>query len=119
VLVAEIGLDPLHAEDQPPERFQGLPRFPGVTRDLSMVCAEGLAAGEVESRIRGAGGELLREAQVIDRYAGAPVPAGFVSLTVRLLFQHPERTLTSEEVQASVEDVIRELRSLGAEIRGE
>jgi phenylalanyl-tRNA synthetase beta subunit len=36
-----------------------------------------------------------------------------------LLYQHPERTLTSEEVQASVEAVIRELRKAGLEIRGE
>jgi phenylalanyl-tRNA synthetase beta chain len=102
-----------------PVRFQALPRFPGVSRDLSLLCPEGLAAVEIEARIRRAGGGLLREAQVVDRYQSPTFPPGYVSLTLSLRYQHPERTLTSEEVQASVENVIRELRSAGAEIRGE
>jgi phenylalanyl-tRNA synthetase beta subunit len=54
-----------------------------------------------------------------DRYDRPPVPAGKVSLTVSLRYQDPERTLTGEEVQASVEGVIRQLRAAGLEIRGE
>jgi phenylalanyl-tRNA synthetase beta chain len=119
VLLAEISLDGVLGAEVGPVRFQPLPRFPGVTRDLSLLCPEGLAAAEIEARIRRAGGGLLREAQVVDRYQSPTFPPGYVSLTVSLRYQHPERTLTSEEVQASVEDVIRELRSAGAEIRGE
>ena len=47
------------------------------------------------------------------------VPAGKVSLMLGLRYQRPERTLTSEEVQVSVEAVIRGLRAAGLEIRGE
>jgi phenylalanyl-tRNA synthetase beta chain len=119
VLLAEIGLDTLLAEAVAPARFQALPRFPGASRDLSINCEEGRTAAEIEAAIRRAGGALLREAQVVDWYVGPNIPSGWVNLTVSLRYQHPERTLTSEEVQASVEDVIRELRSAGAEIRGE
>jgi phenylalanyl-tRNA synthetase beta chain len=119
VLLAEISLDGVLGAEVAPVRFQALPRFPGVSRDLSLLCPEGLAAAEIEARIRQAGGGLLREAQVVDRYQSPTFPPGYVSLTVSLHYQHPERTLTSEEVEASVEDVIRELRSAGAEIRGE
>jgi len=56
---------------------------------------------------------------LVDRYTGNQVPAGKVSLTVSLRFQDRERTLTSEEVQASVDAVVRELRVAGLEIRGE
>jgi phenylalanyl-tRNA synthetase beta subunit len=42
-----------------------------------------------------------------------------VSLTLTLRYQEPGRTLAGEEVQASLERVIRELRGRGAEIRGE
>ena len=45
--------------------------------------------------------------------------SGKVSLTVSLRFQDPERTLTSEEVQAAVDGVVRELHDAGLEIRGE
>ena len=56
--------------------------------------------------------------EVKDRYDRPPVPAGKVSLMLSLRFQDPSRTLTSDEVQASVEAVIRELRGAGLEIRG-
>jgi phenylalanyl-tRNA synthetase beta chain len=69
--------------------------------------------GQVES----AAGELLRRVEVKDRYVGPSVPAGKVSLMLGLRYQHPERTLTSEEVQASMEAVIRELRGAGLDIR--
>jgi phenylalanyl-tRNA synthetase beta subunit len=47
------------------------------------------------------------------------VPEGKVSLTVTLRYQEPSRTLTGEEVQASVARVVADLRLAGAEIRGE
>jgi phenylalanyl-tRNA synthetase beta subunit len=55
----------------------------------------------------------------VDRYAGNQVPSGKVSLTLGLRFQNDERTLTSEEVQADVDGIVRELRAAGLEIRGE
>jgi phenylalanyl-tRNA synthetase beta subunit len=42
-----------------------------------------------------------------------------VSLTLALRYQDAERTLTGEEVQASIDSVVRELRASGAEIRSE
>ena len=79
----------------------------------------GAAAGGLVEMVQNAGGELLRRVEVTNRYDRPPVPAGKVSLLLGLLYQHPERTLTSEAVQASVEAVIRELREAGLEIRGE
>ena len=92
---------------------------PAVSRDLSVLCDAGVSAAEIAEGIRRAGGELLNSVTVVDRYEGDPVPRGRVSLTLRLRYQDPRRTLTGEEVQASVEAVIRDLRSRGAEIRGE
>jgi phenylalanyl-tRNA synthetase beta subunit len=101
------------------DRFEALARFPSVERDLSVLAAAGAAAGELVETVREAAGGLLRRVDVKNRYDRPPVPAGRVSVLLGLLYQHPERTLTSEEVQASVEAVIRELRKAGLEIRGE
>jgi phenylalanyl-tRNA synthetase beta chain len=119
VLVGELRLDDLLAEIPAAERFRALDRFPPVSRDLSVLCEMGLPAGELLEAIRGAAGELLRSVAIIDRYDRPPVPEGHVSLTVTLLFQSPERTLTGEEVQEAVEKVVRDLRGRRAEIRGE
>jgi phenylalanyl-tRNA synthetase beta chain len=118
-LAAELDLEPLFQADVARVRARALERFPGVTRDLSLLCAETLTAAEVEAAVRGAAGELLREINIVDRYQGAPVPAGRYSLTLGLRYQHAERTLTGEEVQASVEAVAAALRARDIEIRGE
>jgi phenylalanyl-tRNA synthetase beta chain len=119
VVVAELALDPLIEDSGRADRFEALARFPSVERDLSVLAAAGAAAGGLVETVREAAGGLLRRVDVKNRYDRPPVPAGRVSVLLGLLYQHPERTLTSEEVQASVEAVIRELRKAGLEIRGE
>jgi len=118
-LVAELNLEPLLAAPPPPRRFQAVSRFPAVTRDVSIVCDEGLSAAALERIVREAAGSLLRSSTVTDRYQGPPVPAGKVGLTMSLVYHDPSRTLTGEEVQASLEAVVKGLRARGAEIRGE
>jgi phenylalanyl-tRNA synthetase beta chain len=118
-IVLEIAVEALLERAQRIARFAPLDRFPAVERDLSIVCDRESPAAEVLERVRRAAGPKLRALRLVDRYAGAPLPPGKVSLSVSLRFQDDERTLTSEEVQAAVDVVVRELRAAGLEIRGE
>ncbi len=118
-VVAEIVLDALLQEAPAAARFRTLERFPAVSRDLSILTGAERSAADLEASIRGAAGALLRAVGVVDRYDRPPVPAGKVSLTLSLLFQHPERTLTGDDVQDAMARVVGALRSSGAEIRGE
>jgi phenylalanyl-tRNA synthetase beta chain len=102
-----------------PIRVRALDRFPAVERDLAVVADAAVPAEDVLGEIRRAGGPRLREVRVVDKYDRPPVPAGRVSLTVALAYQDPARTLTGEEVQASVDAVVAALRARGWDIRGE
>jgi phenylalanyl-tRNA synthetase beta chain len=118
-VVAELELDVLTVVMPPPVRFRPLPRAPAVARDLSVVADESVAAAEIEARVREAAGELLKEVSIVKRYMGPPIPPGKASLTLSLVYQDPGRTLTGEEVQASVDHIVAALRAAGLEIRGE
>jgi len=118
-VVLELDLERLLEAPAGIARFRALDRFPAVERDLSIVCDEQAEAAEIDARVRQAAGALLRSVSLVDRYAGNQLPPGKVSLTVSLRFQDRERTLTSEEVQASVDAVVGALRAAGHEIRGE
>jgi phenylalanyl-tRNA synthetase beta chain len=83
------------------------------------VTDRSMSAAALEARVRASAGPQLRMLRVTDRYEGPQLPPGKVSLTLALVFQDPERTLTGEEVQAAVERVVADLRSAGADIRGE
>ena len=53
-----------------------------------------------------------------DRYQGRGVPDGRVSLSLRLTFRAPERTLTDDEAQDAMERIVESLRAAhGAERR--
>nr|WP_262366773.1 phenylalanine--tRNA ligase subunit beta [Moorella thermoacetica] len=99
-------------------RYEPLPRFPAVERDLAVVVPATTTAAAVAGVIREAGGELLRAVALFDVYEGAPVPEGCKSLAYSLVYQLPDRTLTDAEVNAAQERIQRALEErLGASLR--
>jgi phenylalanyl-tRNA synthetase beta chain len=75
-----------------------LPRFPASTRDLAVVVAEAVSAGEVSEALRSAAGELAERVALFDIYRGAPVPEGHKSLAFHVVYRDPAATLTDKRV---------------------
>jgi phenylalanyl-tRNA synthetase beta chain len=104
-----------------PRNFQitPIPRFPAVRRDLAIVVGEGVAAADLEAALREAGGTLLEEVRLFDRYQGDRVPAGMVSYAYHLVYQAADRTLTDAEVDAVEARILEALRArFNATLRG-
>jgi len=93
-------------------QVEPLPRFPSVTRDISILVADTLAAETIRQAIRDSAPATLVAIAEFDRYQGKGIPEGQVSLSLRLTFQSPERTLTDSEVQAAMDSVLAALRDL-------
>ena len=111
VFVAELDLDAALAWTTRDERVraQALPRFPSSTRDISIVVASGLPAASVRATIRRAAPPALVSVQEFDRYQGKGVADGQCSLSLRLVFRAPDRTLTDADVQAAMDGIIAAL----------
>ncbi len=109
VYVAELDLHPLDLAAFDRLRAAPVPRYPSVTRDLSVEIDDALPAAQVRDTIRTAAGPTLVEVVEVDRYTGSGVAAGAVSLSVRLTFRAPDRTLTDTEVQRSTDAVLQAL----------
>jgi phenylalanyl-tRNA synthetase beta chain len=89
--------------------FREVSRFPQVRRDLAVFVDRDVPADALLSAIARTAGADLQSLELFDRYAGAGVPEGRVSLAFRLVFQRLDRTLTDAEVMAAVERVVRML----------
>lgn len=98
-------------------RYTPLPRFPAVLRDIAVVASEDVPYQRVEEVIREAGGGLLESVKLFDVYRGEHVPEGTRSLALSLSFRHSERTLTDEEVDEVVAQIVRALEQIGARLR--
>jgi phenylalanyl-tRNA synthetase beta chain len=118
VALLAFDVDALDGAGRAPARYREVSRFPGVERDLAVLLAEELAAGEVADAIREAGGDALQSVRIFDRFAGRGVPEGKVSVAYRLWFQRLDRTLTEADVSRAVERVLAMLaRRFSAELR--
>ena len=108
--VAEIDLDAL-TQTSTGETMAAVPppRHPSVIRDISMVVDDVLPAAKVRGTIRAAAPATLVDVREFDRYQGRGVPEGRVSLSYRLTFRAPDRTLTDVEVQRAMDDILRAL----------
>jgi phenylalanyl-tRNA synthetase beta chain len=110
VYVAEIDLDAAEACATEPGRVEPLPRYPSVTRDISIVVDATLPSATVRRTIRDAGPPTLVRTREFDRYQGKGVPEGKISLSLRLTFRSLERTLTDTEVQQAMDQILTALR---------
>lgn len=117
--IFELDCGVLETHVQPIEVEGGVPRFPAVTRDLSLIVSKEVEAREVEGIIQKAAGDLLEEVTLFDVYEGRPVPSGKRSLAYSLVYRSRERTLKDAEVdevhgrvrRALIQRVDAELRS--------
>jgi phenylalanyl-tRNA synthetase beta chain len=91
-------------------RVEHLPRFPSVTRDVSILVDDTLPSETVRGTIRAAAPATLVRVREFDRYQGKGVPEGRVSLSLRLTFRSPERTLTDADVQSAMESIVDALK---------
>ncbi len=96
---------------QAPEnvRFEPLPRYPSVSRDLSIVVAGTLPAEAVRGTIVAAAPPTLVAVREFDRYQGKGIPEGQVSVSFHLTFRASERTLTDAEVQQAMDAIVAAL----------
>jgi phenylalanyl-tRNA synthetase beta chain len=110
VVAVELDLEPVLAFDLA-RRARPITRYPAVNRDLGVVVAEDVPAGELLRTIGEAGGELLESATAFDEYRGSQVPEGRKSIAFALTFRGADRTLTDAEVDAQLEKTRSALRS--------
>ena len=98
-------------------RFQPVRRYPTSEFDLSVVTGLREPAGAVEQRLKSLAGTDLVALEFVRQYSGPPLADGSKSLTFRLRVGSGDRTLSSEEVGAIRERIIRGLESQGYELR--
>ena len=118
VSVAELDVSVLEAHANLVPKFQPLPQYQGSSRDLNFVLDDQVTWSSLAETVRGAAGPLLESVGFGGQYQGKQIPDGKKSYLVTLMYRSPERTLTSDEVEAAQQSVIATCQSqLGATLR--
>ncbi len=114
--VAELSLAEI--SQAPVPDFQEISKFPEIRRDIAVIVTRETPAQAVLDCAQRAAGKSLAQALIFDVYEGEGVDPTAKSLAIGLTFRDQSRTLTDDEITASMSQVIESLEEkLGATLR--
>ncbi|MGF7002112.1 phenylalanyl-tRNA synthetase beta chain [Lachnospiraceae bacterium PFB1-21] len=98
-------------------KYEGIAKFPAMTRDISMVVPRDILVGEIEKIIAKKGGQYLESYRLFDLYEGAQIKDGFKSVAYSVVFRAKDKTLEEKEVAAAMTQILTALEERGIELR--
>lgn len=98
-------------------KYEGIAKFPAVSRDLSMVVPKEIPVGDIEVMISQRAGKLLEEVKLFDVYEGDQIKAGFKSVAYSITFRAKDRTLEEADVTGAMKKILNGLESMGISLR--
>ena len=98
-------------------KYEGIPKFPAVTRDLSMVVPKHVLAGEIEEMIVQRGGKHLESFKLFDIYEGTQIKEGYKSMAYSVVFRAKDKTMEEAEITTVMKKILNGLESMGIELR--
>ncbi len=110
VYCVEIDFSKLFELRLPDPTYTPLPKYPSVTRDLSIVCDEVVTVAQAEDVITSAAAKLLRSVRLFDIYRGVGVPEGKKSLAFSMELRADDRTLTDQDSENVMTRVLTALK---------
>jgi phenylalanyl-tRNA synthetase beta chain len=114
----ELDLEALSDAADFSKRFEPIPVYPSVLRDLAIVVDQELQSDMPIEIIYATGGALVESVRLFDVYEGDQVPEGKKSLAYTITYHSATETLTDKAVNDLHDRVVKRLnRELGAELR--
>ena len=118
VYVAELRFSAIAEGRAIGKRFEPLPRFPVVDRDLAVVVDASLESVALKRIIENApAGVLISDVRLFDTYAGIGIPSGKKSLAFSFALRADDHTLSDEEIKRAMDAIIDSLKANGAPLR--
>ena len=100
-------------------KFEGISKYPSVTRDLALVVKKEIKAGDIVETIKRCDRSIVKNVEVFDVYTGEHVASDCKSIALSILFQSKEKTLTDQEINDVHQKILDALKKeYDAELRG-
>ena len=118
VYVAEINIDKLTKYSKEDVKYKETSKFPAVTRDIAVVVDEQTEVGKIEKVITKKCKKILEDISLFDVYRSEKLGENKKSVAYSLTFRSNEKTLTDDEINVAMNNIITDLqKELNAELR--
>ncbi|MDF2800474.1 MAG: phenylalanyl-tRNA synthetase, beta subunit [Anaerocolumna sp.] len=98
-------------------KYEGIAKYPAVSRDISMLVKKEVLAGQIEEVIRKCGGNILESLRLFDIYEGAQIKEGYKSMAYSISFRAKDRTLEEKDITEVMSKILKGLSKLDIELR--
>ncbi|MFM2228813.1 MAG: hypothetical protein RL607_71 [Bacteroidota bacterium] len=99
-------------------KFQEIPKYPEVRRDLALLVDESVAFESIYTIARQSEKSLLKQINLFDVYQGKNLPEGKKSYAVSFILQDTSKTLTDTQIDKIMNKLQNQFESeLGAQLR--
>ena len=116
--LAEINLTKITKYARENKKYVEVPKFPAVERDIAMIVDEEIAVGDIEKVITKKGKKLLESVTLFDIYRDSKLGENKKSIAYALKFRDKSKTLSDEEVNKIMDEILTELeKKFNAELR--
>jgi len=89
--------------------YQEIIPYPVVRRDISFLIDKQTPYARIEEILQNSRAPYLKEWNLMDVFESEKLDPGKKSCTISLFFQHPDRTLTDEDVEQSLQRIVQHL----------
>lgn len=110
VFAFELQVAPLINAYNAIAKYQQLPKYPFINRDLAVLVPDEISISQVQELVEQAAGEYLAAFKLFDVYQGKQVAAGYKSIAFTLTFQAQDRTLTDKEVEEFTKNILESMQ---------
>ena len=116
--LAEVNITKLVKYSRSNKKYVEVPKFPAVERDIAILVDESVEVGEIEKIITKKGKKLLESVILFDIYRNEKLGENKKSVAYSLIFRDKNKTLSDEEINKTMNEIIAELeKKLNAELR--
>ena len=117
--LAEVNITKVVKYSRANKKYVEVPKFPAVERDIAMIVDEKIEVGQIEKIITKKSKKLLESVKLFDIYRDKKIGVGKKSVAYSLIFRDKNKTLSDDEINSIMNNIITELeKTLEAELRG-
>ena len=87
--------------------FEEISKYPSIRRDLALIVDREVTAGSLIETVKSLKKEIIRDVFVFDVYTGKEVINNRKSVALGLILQDFSRTLTDQDVEKTVTEVLQ------------
>lgn len=117
-VLLNMDISKLSSMAQPQKKYESIPKYPGISRDLALIVDRSILVGDLRKTIVSEGGALLKDCRLFDVYQGKQISDNVKSVAFNLYFQSPERTLSDSDIKSAVDGILSVLeKDFGAVLR--